>query len=81
MPWIEQVPLKQATGILKKEFDQAVARSGRVWNIVHIMSLNPEQLEASMALYKAIMHGDSPLSRFQRELIATVVSAELACPY
>jgi alkylhydroperoxidase family enzyme len=81
MPWIEQVPLDRATGDLKQEFDQAVARSGRVWNIVHIMSLNPEQLKASMTLYKAIMHGDSPLSRFQRELIATVVSAELACPY
>jgi len=27
------------------------------------------------------MHGDSPLSRVQRELIATVVAAELDCPY
>ena len=81
MAWIEQVPLDEATGVLKDEFDEAIKRSGRVWNIVHIMSLNPAQLEASMVLYKAIMHGESPLSRFQRELLATVVSAELACPY
>lgn len=81
MPWIDQVPVDQATGSLKQEFDSAIARSGRVWNIVQIMSLNPEQLRASMALYKAIMHDASPLSRFQRELVATVVSAELACPY
>lgn len=81
MAWIEQVPLDKATGVLKEEFDEAIERSGRVWNIVHIMSLNPPQLQASMALYKTIMHAESPLSRFQRELIATVVSAELACPY
>ena len=81
MPWIEQVPVEKATGSLKQEYDEAIARSGRVWNIVKIMSLNPEQLRASMTLYKEVMHGASPLSRFQRELIATVVAAELACPY
>jgi len=81
MPWIEQVPVEKATGTLKQEYDEAIARSGRVWNIVKIMSLNPEQLRASMTLYKEVMHGTSPLSRFQRELVATVVAAELACPY
>ena len=81
MPWIEQIPVRQATGLLKQEFDEAIRRSGRVWNIVHIMSLNPDQLQASMELYKTVMHGNSPLSRFQRELLATVVAAELACPY
>ncbi len=34
-----------------------------------------------MAQYAAIMFGPSPLSRFQRELLATVVSAELDCFY
>ena len=81
MAWIHQVPVENAKGILKDQFDQAVERSGRVWNIVRIMSQNPEQLTASMALYCTIMHGESPLSRFQRELLATVVSAELSCPY
>ena len=81
MAWIHQVPVENAKGILKDQFDQAVERSGRVWNIVRIMSQNPEQLTASMALYGTIMHGESPLSRFQRELLATVVSAELSCPY
>lgn len=81
MPWIEQVPIEEATGILKEEFDAALERAGRVWHIVHIMSLNPEVMRASMSMYKALLHGDSPLSRMQREMIATVVSAELACPY
>lgn len=81
MPWIHQVPVVEATGLLKEEFDAAIARAGRVWHIVHIMSQNPETLRASMGMYKAIMHDESPLSRMQREMLATVVSAELACPY
>lgn len=81
MPWIRQVAVEAATGRLKKEFDAALARAGRVWNIVRIMSLNPRVLRASMDQYSAIMFGPSPLSRVQRELLATVVSAELECHY
>lgn len=81
MPWIEQVPVSEATGLLKRLFDQAIERAGRVWHIVHIMSLNPRVLRASINFYAAIMFGKSPLSRVQRELLATVVSAELGCHY
>lgn len=81
MPWIEQIPVEDARGALKQEFDKAVARAGRVWHIVHIMSLNPAVMKASMGQYLAIMFGPSPLSRFQRELLATVVSGELDCHY
>ncbi|MCB0093265.1 MAG: carboxymuconolactone decarboxylase family protein [Caldilineaceae bacterium] len=81
MPWIQQIPVADATGLLKEEFDAAMARAGRVWNIVHIMSLNPNVMRASMNMYKALLHDESPLSRVQREMLATVVSAELACPY
>ncbi len=45
------------------------------------MSLNPEVLRASIEMYKAIMFGPSPLSRQERELLATVVSAENECYY
>jgi alkylhydroperoxidase family enzyme len=34
-----------------------------------------------MGLYLTLMHGESALTRVQRELIATVVSAELGCHY
>ena len=81
MSWIYQVPIGEATGPLKKEFDDALARAGRVWNIVHVMSVNAMVMKASMAMYKAIMYGSSPLTRAQRELLATVVSAELNCRY
>lgn len=81
MPWIDQVPIEEATGLLKREFDAALRRAGRVWHIVHIMSLNPAVMQASMRQYGTIMFGPSPLSRVQRELLATVVSAELDCFY
>jgi alkylhydroperoxidase family enzyme len=81
MPWIEQVPHHEATGLLKRELDAAVRRAGRVWHIVHVMSLNPEAMRDSIRFYRTIMFGDSPLTRVQRELLATVTSAELDCHY
>lgn len=81
MPWIQQIPIEEATGACKREFDRAIERAGRVWNIVHIMSLNPEAMRTSLGFYQAIMFGEGPLTRVQREMIATVVSAELHCRY
>jgi alkylhydroperoxidase family enzyme len=81
MAWIETISPENARGRLKQEFDLAIRRSGRVWNIVGIMSLNPRVLKNSMALYKEIMFGPSDLSRQQRELIATVVSRSNDCFY
>ncbi|HEX2030324.1 MAG TPA: hypothetical protein VHL78_02830 [Actinomycetota bacterium] len=81
MPWIEEVPLEHAAGVLKEEFDAALERAGRVWHIVHVMSVNPEALRDSMRFYVTVMKGDSPLSRVQREILATVVSAEVECHY
>ena len=81
MPWIYQVPVEEATGILKEEFDAAIQRAGRVWNIVHIMSVNPMALRGMIGIYGALLFAEGPLSRFQREMLATVVSAELRCVY
>jgi len=81
MPWIKQVAVDDATGLLKRLFGQALSRAGRVWHIVHIMSLNPPVLRDSIRLYVTTMMGESPLSRVQREVLATVVSVELNCHY
>lgn len=69
------------TGLLKQQYEAALQRAGRSWNIVSIMSQNPPALKASMAFYGALMHGSSPLSRAQRELIAVVVSRANGCVY
>ena len=81
MPWIKQIPIAEATGLLKEEFDKALKRAGRVWHIVHIMSVNAHAMHDSIGLYATIMMGESPLTRVQREMLATVVSAENRCHY
>jgi alkylhydroperoxidase family enzyme len=81
MPWIKQVPVGEATGLLKKVFDDCIKRAGRVWHIMHIMSVNPPLMRDHARVYVTAMHGDSPLTRVQREMLATVVSAELQCHY
>jgi alkylhydroperoxidase family enzyme len=79
--WIRIPRVEDATGDLARLFREAIARSGRVWNIVRLMSPNPPVLEASMTLYRALMFGRSPLSRSQREMLATVVARKLGCVY
>ncbi len=71
----------EAEGLLAEEYTAAVERAGKVYNIVRSMSLNAEVLQRSMELYKAIMFGPSRLSRRERELLATVVSATNECFY
>jgi alkylhydroperoxidase family enzyme len=81
MAWIEVIPLEKANGFLKKEYEAAMKRAGRIWGIVGIMSLNAKAMKASMDFYGAIMFGKSPLSRSQREMLAVVVSATNHCIY
>lgn len=81
MAWITIAPVAAATGLLKAEYDAAMARAGRVWQIVRIKSLNPPALKQSIGLYATIMRGDSPLSRVQREMLAVVVSRVNDCHY
>lgn len=81
MPYIKQITIDRATGLLKKELEKAVARAGRVWNIVQIMSLNGRVMKSSMEMYGATMFADSPLTRAQREMLAVVVSKANHCVY
>jgi uncharacterized peroxidase-related enzyme len=81
MAWIKTVPPEEATGRLKEQYEAAIKRAGRIFNIVSLQSLNPRVLEASIELYKAIMFGPSSLSRAQREMIAVVVSKANDCFY
>ena len=81
MAWIKTIPPEEATGRLKAQYEAAIKRAGRVFNIVRLQSLNPRVLEASIELYKAMMFGPSSLSRAQREMIAVVVSKANDCFY
>ena len=81
MPNLRLIEEGEAAGALKAEYDAAIARAGKVFNIVKAMSLNPETLRASMELYRAVMFGRSEVSRAERELLAVVVSRANDCHY
>ena len=82
VPWIRTVALGEATGLLKRIYDEAIARAGKVFNVLRIQSVRPEVLQAGLDLYQELMFSPrSPLSRAQREMIAVAVSRANDCHY
>jgi uncharacterized peroxidase-related enzyme len=81
VPNLRLIEEGEATGAVKAEYDAAIARAGKVFNIVKAMSLNPGTLRASMDLYREIMFAPSELTRAERELLAVVVSRANDCHY
>ena len=81
MAWIKTVTENEATGSTRQQYDAAVKRAGRVYNIVKISSLKPEIMRTFIQLYMLLMHGQSGLSRTQREMIAVTVSVLNKCRY
>jgi alkylhydroperoxidase family enzyme len=81
VPYIRLIAEEEAEGLLKEEYDAAVERAGKVFNILKAMSLRAAVLRASIALYREIMFGESGLTRQERELLATAASAEQSCHY
>ena len=81
MAHIRVIPPDEAEGDLKAQYDAAVERAGRIFHIVGIQSVNPAALAACIGLYRALMFGESPLSRADREMLATVTSAANGCVY
>lgn len=81
MPWIRTYPLDEATGRLAELYRAAVARAGRVFGILRLQSIAPPILDASLGLYQRVMYAQQGLARYQRELIAVVVSRANRCHY
>ena len=81
MAWLKTIAADEATGRLRKLYDAATVRAGRVFGILRAMSLSPRILDASMTLYGAAVLGPSSVSRRERELLAVVVSRTNHCHY
>ena len=81
MAYIDTIDIEESEGIVKQEYEKGIRRSGRVFNILKIMSRSPAALKEAMRMYLAIMYGQSELSRAQREMLATVVSSINHCYY
>ena len=82
MAWIKTIEPAQAAGLLKRLYDAAIERAGKVFNIIRIQSLRPKVLRSSTQLYAELMHGaEGGIGRAQREMIAVVVSRANGCHY
>jgi alkylhydroperoxidase family enzyme len=84
MAYIRTIPPAEATGKLKEIYYAGSGPSlqkGKVSAIRQVQSLNVDALECWRRLDHAIMRGESRITRRQREMIATVVSATNRCSY
>jgi uncharacterized peroxidase-related enzyme len=81
MSWIDVVLEADAEGKLAAIYETISGARGKVSNIMRVHSLKPKAMQAHMKLYLSVMFGRSGLSREERELIATAVSAANDCPY
>tara|TARA_Y100000589_G_scaffold175293_1_gene166379 strand:+ start:397 stop:645 length:249 start_codon:yes stop_codon:yes gene_type:complete len=82
MAYIKTIAEDEATGALAKQYEAAQQRAESVAEIIKLHSLDPVALKASMQLYMATTTRErSPLSRVEREFIATVVSRANDCFY
>jgi alkylhydroperoxidase family enzyme len=59
----------------------ADSATGRAAHIMKVHSLHPQSMLDHRALYETLLFGRSPLKRYQREMIGTVVSAANGCRY
>ena len=81
MPYIHIVSYDDSDGMLRRDYDAAIERAGKVFHVVSIQSLHPRVLRASIALYQTLMLGEGALPRWTRELLAVVVSRANGCHY
>ncbi|MCH8006012.1 MAG: hypothetical protein IH888_07255 [Planctomycetes bacterium] len=81
MALIRQINESEAQGILKEVYATAVSRTGRVANIIKVMSLDARTVQASMKFYAALMKSKNALEPARREMLAAVVSNVNECYY
>jgi len=81
MPNIKVIQHNESEGELKEIYDNLVKTRGKLAEVHKIQSLNPKSIVNHIDLYMTIMFGNSPLKRYQREMMAVVVSKTNNCNY
>ena len=81
MAFIRTVPESEAEGLLRRIYDDAVKRVGKVFEVVKLSSLRPEILRSWLAHYQVLMIGETALARRAKEMVAVAVSAANLCDY
>ncbi len=81
MAKIKVIQPEEAEGKLKEIYDGLSKSRGKIAEVHKIQSLNPDSIVKHMELYKTIMFKQSPLKRWQREMLGVVVSKANECEY
>jgi len=81
MARIKIIEPEEATGELKTIYDELAKSRGKIAEVHKMQSLHPQSISDHMNFYMTIMFSKSPLKRYQREMMAVVVSAANQCKY
>ncbi len=81
MAYINTIHERDATGELATWYSRVGNPDGTVDNVMKVHSLNLDSLRSHFEMYTAAMHGPSPLSRAEREMVAVAVSRLNGCRY
>ena len=79
--WIKTISEDKATGDLKRAYEEVLQTRGKISNIMRAQSLRPNALRSFLELYVGLMYGKSGLTRAEREMVATILSARNHCGY
>jgi uncharacterized peroxidase-related enzyme len=81
MAYIKVIDYPEANRELKEIYDVLIGSRGKLADVHKIQSLNAPTVLSHMNLYQDVMFGQSPLKRYQREMLAVVVSVANGCQY
>lgn len=81
MAYINVIDYPDSEGQLKSIYEELIQSRGKLAEVHKIQSLNPATIPAHMDLYMKIMFSKSPLRRYEREMVAVIVSKNNQCPY
>lgn len=80
MTFIRTIGDDEAAGAVAKVYQKAKAEGG-VYETTRLLSLWPEAMVMEGRRYQTVMLDETDLSRAEKEMIATVVSAKNRCTY
>ncbi|MBC8281897.1 MAG: carboxymuconolactone decarboxylase family protein [Chloroflexi bacterium] len=81
MPYVKTIPYEDAQGDLKETYDRMIKSRGFISNVQAVSSLKPNIMQTLVAHVASVMFGESGVSRAEREMVASVVSATNKCQY
>lgn len=81
MTYIKTILPEEADGLLAEIYDEIIEKRGKIGSLLTAQSLHPETIRDHLNLYMRFMFSKSPLKRYQREMMAVVVSVTNNCDY